>query len=268
MSDDEIWQRWKAKQQNNTSLTPAEYRVIDELEQEIELEWGVPAAPAHLSASLRYPNADLEKLQVEAEELLRRGQAISAADLFEQALLLFEASPQAGQVLKGHLLNGLGLAQYHKGSREEAEYTFGQVLALAKRVASLQLEQEARYGLGLVYLKQRKIALAIDNLRQALICVRQRQERRDEAMILLELGSGYVEQSLLHRAIACLLMAQRFYLMVELFPDYEERKEAERRIENRLEEVRKRAAQVNLRLGSQQYQSWVADFEAGKLLPE
>jgi tetratricopeptide (TPR) repeat protein len=201
--------------------------------------------------------------------MLRQNRAINAADLFEQALLLFEATPQADEVLKGHLLNGLGLAQHHKGSQEEAEYTFGQALALAKRVTDApQLEQEARYGLGLVYIKQHKMALASDNLRQALVYTRQRQDRRGEAMILIELGSSYVEQSILNRAIACLLMAQRLYTMVELFTDYEERKQAERRLESRLQEVRKRVKQVNIHLGEQQYQSWVADFEAGKLLPE
>jgi hypothetical protein len=56
--------------------------------------------------------------------------------------------------------------------------------------------------------------------------------------------------------------------MVELFTEYEERKQAERRINDRLQEVRKRVKQVNVHLGERQYQSWVADFEAGKLLPE
>lgn len=270
MSDDEIWRRWKASQLNinNNQLTPAEYREIDELEIEIEFEREVTPSSAPPRPTLRYPNADVEKLRVEAEDLLRQGRAVSAADLFEQAILLFESSPQANEAQRGFLLSGLGRAQHQKGSREEAESSLSEALSIARHEKEAALEQEACFGLGMLYLKQSRAALAADNLRQALAQARQRQDEAGEGRILLELGSAYLEQSMLNRAVPCLLMAQRLYARMELYPDYKERKEAEYRTRDGLQEARKKAEQTNIHLGLKQYQAWVADFETGKLLPQ
>lgn len=266
MSEEEIWRRWKASQQSSHPIVPGEYREIDELEVELEVE--IEYAPQPRQATLRYPDADLEKLRTEAEEMLRQNRAVSAADLFEQALLLFESSPRADEVMKGQLLGGLGRAQHQKGDRQEAEETLGRALEIARREQDGSLEQKVRYGLGLVYLKTRRHALASDNLRQALVRARQQQDERGEARILRELGAAYLGQSMLHKAVACLITAQKLYTRIELFADYEERKQADRAIADLLEEVRKQAEKVNYSQGARQYQSWVAEAETGKLLPE
>ena len=71
-----------------------------------------------------------------------------------------------------------------------------------------------------------------------------------------------------HRAVPCLLMAQRLYARTDLITDYTERKEAERTISDQLREIRQRAEQVNRRLGQSQFEKWVADAEAGNLPAE
>ncbi len=273
MSDDEIWRRWRAQNPNEQQaapLTPADYREINELELEVEFEheWGGPPPKPEPKPVLRYASAELSQLQTEGEEALKKGRAVSAADLFEQALLLFEASPNPDAGLKGQLLNGLGRAQYQQGTRQEAEATFGQALGLARSEKNAQVEQEACFGLGLVYLKEKRVGPAADNLRQALTLSRQQKDQKSEAKILVELGAAYAGQSMFHRAVPCLLMAQRLYAQTNLITDYTERKEAERAISDQLHEIRKRAEQVNSRLGHIQYEKWVADSEAGTLPAE
>jgi len=264
--EDATRQLWSAKvSQSLTSSTSDEYREIDELEiqVEIELDWTASTSPKPV---LRYPLAEVSQLQAEAEVALQNNRAITAADLYEQALLLLEIKPQPG--LKGHLLNGLGRAQHHKGRRQEAQATLGLALALARLEADLEVEQDACYGLGLVYLKESRLPLATDNLRQALGLARQRQTEAGEGRILLELGVVYLGQLMLNRAAPCLLMARRIFTRPAPGLNYEEIKQAERRISDSLREVRKRAEQVNRQLGIRQYESWLAEFEAGQLLPE
>jgi tetratricopeptide (TPR) repeat protein len=271
MTEEEIWRRWKASARSDSNaLTPAEYRIINEMELEIEFEREgyQPAPPPPPKPVLRYADGDLRKLHEQADDLLRQGRAVAAADLYEQALLLFEASPQPDETLKVRLLSGLGQAQNQKGSREEAEASLNRALELARREQVPGLEQEVRYGLGQVYLKQNRAGLAADNLKDALALSRRQQDRAGEARVLRELGTAYIELSKLNQAVACLVAARKAFNNLELFPDYEERKQAERTISDQLQAARKKAEQVNYRNGTQQYQQWLQEAEAGNLLPE
>ncbi len=265
--NDETWQRLKA-QMNENQLEPAEYTEVDELALDIITNQNYSPAPisATPGPTLRYPDAQIGQLVSEAEEALRKNRAVSAADLYEQALLLLESGRQKAS--KALLLAGLGRAQNQKGNRAEAETTLGLALDEARRESNSAAEQETRFYLGQLYARQNRLALASDNLRQALNFTRQCEDKANEGRILLELGSTYAGQSMLNKALPCLLLARSLFEDIKLYPDYEERKQADYTIKDQLQEVRKKAGQINAMLGEKQYQGWIADFEAGRLKAE
>ncbi len=273
MLDDEVWRVWRSSKQLFylfPALGPSVYLEIDEL---ILVKTAGSPKEGMMPGKMqpRYTGVGASQLQKEAEEFLRKGRPLSAVELYEQALLLLNLEPGPDPSLKGQLLTGYARALLQKGDRKEAEEYFLRALALAREEKNLPLEQEAFYGIGLVYQKAGNTYLAADNFRSALNLARDGGGNLSgETSILVVLGRAYLDQGKLDKAAACFLKARNLYRENDKNSTggaLNSGKQGELAVNTFLQEVLKQAKKINAVLGEKQFNAWVADFEAGTLLP-